>query len=106
VTLKKRKYIIRATSITCLRSPKTNRALGGTFMYNIIHGDPRFNTVEEVMTSAIHEIFHAIFFDNELFDFYPKTSKGETPFFKNKFGTIMARSDTLLEVAKKHFNCN
>ena len=97
--------MVRASSITCLRSENTNRALGGSLLYNTIHADPRFSTVEEVMTSAIHEIFHALFFDTELFDYYPKTSANKSPFFKDQLGTYRVRSDTILEVARKHFNC-
>ena len=97
---------MRASSISCLRSPKTNRALGGTFTYNVIHGDPRYATVEEVMTSTIHEIFHSIFFDKKLFKYFPKNSNGESAFFQDKLKTWRVRSDTILKVARKHFNCN
>ena len=57
------------------------------------------------MSSTIHEIFHSIFFDIKLFDSYPKTSKGKSAFFTDKLGTIRVRSDTVLKIAKKHFNC-
>jgi hypothetical protein len=79
--------------------------MGGTFTYNVIHGDPRYATVEEVLTSTIHEIFHSIFFDKKLFKYYPNNSEGKKAFYKDKRGTWRVRSDTILSVARKHFNC-
>ena len=98
-------FRIHAGAVTCLRSKDNKRTVGGSLIFNVLHGEPTINPVDGIITTMIHEIFHAIFFDILLFPFYPKNKLGQSAVYKDKRGTIRIRSDTFIEVARKHFNC-
>jgi hypothetical protein len=70
-----------------------------------MHADPLQITIDEAISTIIHEIFHSVFFDFILFERFPKTSKGETAIFLDENGVYRLRSDTFLELAKQHFKC-
>lgn len=94
-----------ASSISCLYSHISPKSLAGTFIYNSIHANPLEITLDEAISTIIHEIFHSIFFDFVLFERFPKNLKGETSLFQDAKGIYRLRSDTFLELTKQHFNC-
>ena len=98
-------FRIHAGAVTCLRSKDNSRTIGGSFIFNTFHGEPTVNPVDEIVITIIHEVFHAIFFDILLFKLYPKNKLGQSATFKDKNGTTRIRSDTFIEVARRHFNC-
>ena len=94
-----------ASSISCLYSSISPKSLAGTFIYNSVHAEPLEITIDETISTIIHEIFHSVFFDFILFERFPKTSKGQEAFFIDSNGIYQLRCDTFLELVKQHFNC-
>ena len=94
-----------ASSISCLYSQISPKSLAGTFIYNSSHADPLQITLDEAISTIIHEIFHSVFFDFVLFERFPKNSKGEDSLFLDSNGVYRLRSDTFLELTKQHFKC-
>lgn len=94
-----------ASSISCLYSAISPKSLAGTFVYNSLHAEALHISIDEAVSTIIHEIFHSVFFDFVIFERFPKTKKGETALFLDTNGVYRLRSDTFLELAKQHFNC-
>ena len=98
-------FYLHAGSISCLYSEKTNRPLAGSFIFNSFHARPHLNTIQEVISTIIHEVFHSIFFDMLIFPKYPLNSKKESAIYKDKDGTSRIRSDHFIQFAREYFDC-
>ena len=101
-------FRVRAGSISCLISDdeEYQRPIGGTLYFNMLHADPRYQSVEILLSTVLHEAFHSLFFDNVLFHLYPKNKQGKSAFFVDKTNTIHVRSDKFIQATKRHFECN
>lgn len=84
---------------------KTNgRPLVGFIVLNESFIDYNSRDYNSDLNVFVHELFHTIFFDPELFaQHYPAHSDG--PFYFDDSGTKKLRGTACLSVLRSHFNC-
>ena len=98
---------LQAASIACLFSNSNNPTpIAGSFVYNTNYADPLIDSLNETISTIIHEAFHAIFFGRDLFMNYPKTPAGLTAIYKDSEGRLNLRSNFFLQAVRTHFQCN
>lgn len=98
-------FNIHAGAVSCIRRKSTLNPIAGTLMYNAFHANPSINTLDETISTTIHEVFHTLFFDRSLYKHYPPNSEGLSAVYEDDQGTFQIRSDNVVAFAQKHFNC-
>ena len=67
-------------------------------------------SIDTLLKTMIHEVFHALFFSPNFFDsYFPKVQVGEEslPYrFLDTDGIYKIRGTNILEQVKSHFNCS
>lgn len=58
------------------------------------------------ISNFVHEVLHALYFDPDLFNYFPKNSSGETFLFQDSNGIYKMRGDATLSELRSHFNCS
>lgn len=57
------------------------------------------------IATFVHEFLHAMYFHPSLFEQFPDNKDGASFIFKDSSGVWKLRGDTIMDVAKDHFNC-
>ena len=86
---------------------KTSRPLIGRM--NINEFTINYTTPASYVKSLnvfIHELFHILFFNISLFDFYPSNSRNQSFKFEPSIDLIALRGDTILREVRNHYNCS
>jgi hypothetical protein len=89
----------------CIRKLSTSQPIAGTLIFNAFHAEPSVNTLSETVSTIIHEVFHALFFERTLFRYYPVNNKGLPSVYMDQSGTHQIQSDNFIKFARDHFNC-
>lgn len=98
-------FQIHAGAMACVRKSKSKRPIAGTLVFNSFHAEPSLNTLDETISTIVHEVFHAMFFERTIFRHFPLNSEGLSAIYKNKKGTFKLRSNNFIKFAREHFNC-
>lgn len=106
VNLIERNPKIHAGAVVCLFDKNIKRPLGANLVFNSYHGDPSKNSFSESTPTIMHEVFHGLFFSRSLFKRFKTLKNGKKGIYRDSKGTYQVRSDTVLKVAREHFNCN
>lgn len=94
-----------AMTAPCYFSIKTRRTLAANLIFNSIYLKMDTQSVEEAVETVQHETIHALVFDSNLFDFFPRNRKNETFSYQDSSGLTYLRGDTLVNEARKYFQC-
>jgi hypothetical protein len=98
-------FILHAQGMMCIKKKSTNQPLVGTLFFNSFHAEPSFNTLNETISTIIHEVFHSLFFERTIFRSFPLNSNGLSAVFEDEKGTHQIRSDHFINFSREHFNC-
>lgn len=99
-------FQIHAGAMACVRKKKSKRPIAGTLVFNSFHAEPSLNTLDETVSTIIHEVFHAMFFERSILRRFPPNSEGLPIVRIDQKETFQLRSHNFIKFAREHFNCS
>jgi hypothetical protein len=105
VNISEENFRIHASAVSCVRQKSDKNPIAGTLLFNAFHGNPTINTLNETISTIIHEVFHAMFMAKSLYKYFPDNKNGESSIYQNKKGIYFIRSDNFMKYAREYFNC-
>jgi hypothetical protein len=84
---------------------KTNRPLVGYVILNEHYVSYEDGNYKNQISTFIHEVLHALYFDPSAFQYFPNTKNGEKFMVTDEDGIGYLQGDMILKTAREHFNC-